>query len=246
MRILSVVGARPQFIKAAPISSILRKEHDEFLVHTGQHYDQNMSDIFFQELGIPKPNTNLGIGSGTHVEQVGGMMGLLEECIKDYKPDIVLVYGDTNSTIAAALTASYLDFPLAHIEAGLRSFNRKMPEEINRIVADHLSTLLFCPTETAVTNLHKEGVVQGVYLVGDVMFDAILKNITIARENSKIHENLGLSPNRPYIVLTIHRPDNADSVERMMAIISGLNQTNLPIVFSDPPKNTEDPRSDRY
>src|SRR2546421_9494754 len=173
MRVLTVVGARPQFIKAAPVSRLLREHHDEFLLHTGQHYDEAMSDLFFRQLNIPAPDRNLDVGSGPHGAQTAAMLSGIEAVALDFKPDWVLVYGDTNSTLAGALAASKLNLPVAHVEAGLRSFNRSMPEEINRLVADHLSELLLCPSDTAVRNLAAEGITQNAHLVGDVMLDVL-------------------------------------------------------------------------
>ncbi len=183
MKIVDVVGARPQFIKLAPILRVIEKhnrenpEHpiQEVLVHTGQHYDYEMSQVFFDELGLKAPDYHLGVGSGTHAHQTGEMLKRIEEVLLKEKPDLVMVYGDTNSTLAGALAAAKLHIPVAHVEAGLRSFNRRMPEEINRVLTDHLSDLLFCPTETAVENLRREGITQGVHWVGDVMYDAVLQ-----------------------------------------------------------------------
>ena len=183
MKVITVVGARPQFIKAAVVSEALKGVCEEKIVHTGQHYDANMSDVFFEELGIPKPVYNLGVGSGTHGHQTGEMLMKIEDVLLAEKPDVLLVYGDTNSTIAGALAASKLHIPVAHVEAGLRSYNMRMPEEQNRVLTDHISHWLFCPTQTAVDNLKKEGIVQGVQLTGDVMLDSVLHFLEVARRN---------------------------------------------------------------
>ena len=172
MKIVTIVGARPQFIKAAAVSRVIRREHQEILVHTGQHYDKNMSDIFFEELHIPHPDINLGVGSGTHAKQTAEMMVGIEDILIKEEPDYLMVYGDTNSTLAGALAASKLNIPVIHVEAGLRSYNRRMPEEQNRVLTDHVSTFLLCPTDSAVENLKKEGIEWGVYNIGDVMCDA--------------------------------------------------------------------------
>ncbi len=209
MKVLSIVGARPQFIKAAPVGKALRAAgHTEVLVHTGQHYDDEMSAVFFRELDIPEPDYNLGVGSGPHGWQTGQMLIHLEEVLLAEKPDWVLVYGDTNSTLAGALAAVKLHIPLAHVEAGLRSFNREMPEEHNRVLTDHCSDLLFCPTQTAVNNLAKEGIAQGVHLVGDTMYDAVLQFAETARQRSTILQDLGLKP-KGYLLATIHLMEGA-------------------------------------
>ncbi len=235
MRLISIVGARPQFIKCAPLSRELRKEHEEILVHTGQHYDYGLSDIFFEELNIPKPDYNLGIGSGNHGEQTGNMLIEIEKVLLKEKPHLVLVYGDTNSTFAGALAAAKLHIRVAHVEAGLRSFDRTMPEEINRVLTDHVSDLLFCPTQTAVDNLANEGISKGVHLVGDVMVDALEYNKKIAEEKSRIIEELGLEKGK-YLVITVHRPSNTDSRENMSNIIDALAEIGETAVFPVHPR----------
>ncbi len=235
MKIVSIVGARPQFIKCAPVSRELRKEHDEVLVHTGQHYDYGMSEVFFEELAIPKPDYNLGIGSGAHGHQTGAMLGAIEDVLEKEKPDVVLVYGDTNSTLAGALAAAKLHIPVAHVEAGLRSFDRRMPEEVNRVLTDHCSDMLFCPTETAVRNLAAEGVTEGVFLVGDVMCDAMEYNRAVAEERSRILEAVGVEPGN-YLVVTVHRPSNTDDRDNMAAIIGALGEAGMPVVFPVHPR----------
>ncbi len=234
MRIVSVVGARPQFIKAAQVSREIRKKHEETIVHTGQHYDPPMSAQFFEELKIPKPDFNLGVGSGTHGEQTGQMVIGIEKILMDEKPDIVLVYGDTNSTLAGGLAAVKVQLPVAHVEAGLRSYNSKMPEEINRVLVDRISKLLFCPTTTSVKNLKKEGITKGVHLVGDVMYDAALHNKTLAQK-STILEKLGLKE-KSYLLTTIHRPSNTDSKENLEAIVDALISCNEEVVFPAHPR----------
>lgn len=235
MKILSIVGARPQFIKCAPLSRAIRKEHTEILVHTGQHYDPEMSEIFFKELNIPEPDYNLGIGSGSHAEQTGEMLIEIEKILLYKKPDIVLVYGDTNSTLAGALAASKLHIKVVHVEAGLRSFDRDMPEEINRVLTDHISDLLFCPTETAVLNLKDEGITTGVYNVGDVMLDALEYNIKIAEKKATILDDLDLSP-KEYLVATIHRASNTDRSKNLSSIVNAFCDVDIPIVFPVHPR----------
>jgi UDP-GlcNAc3NAcA epimerase len=228
MKIITVVGARPQFIKAAAVSAKLRKKNEEILIHTGQHYDNNMSEIFFEELSIPKPDYNLEVGSGGHGTQTGFMLIKLEEIYLKEKPDIVLVYGDTNSTLAGALCASKLLIPVAHVEAGLRSFNMNMPEEQNRILTDHISKILFPPTETAAANLRKEGIEKGVHNVGDVMFDAILHFKTLAEKKDIIKS---LNINYDYILTTIHRAENTNDINRLKNIIEALNESGKKIIL---------------
>lgn len=236
MHVFSVVGARPQFIKAAPLSAALRRHHSEFLVHTGQHYDENMSEVFFRQLGIAAPDVNLGVGSGGHAAQTAGMMIPLERLMQDQKPDWVLVYGDTNSTLAAAMAASKVHLPVAHVEAGLRSYNRAMPEEINRLLTDHLASLLFCPTQVAVDNLAREGIQAGVSITGDIMVDAVLRNVEAARRESNIQQQLGIEPGQAYLVATIHRPANTDSPAALGEIMAALNAAPMPVIFPIHPR----------
>jgi UDP-GlcNAc3NAcA epimerase len=232
VRIVSVVGARPQFIKAATVSRALAAHNEthagpaveEKLVHTGQHYDDNMSEVFFTELEIPRPAYNLGIGSGSHGEQTGRMLEHIEQVLLSDKPDLVLVYGDTNSTLAGALAAAKLHIPVAHVEAGLRSFVRTMPEEINRVLTDHVSDLLFCPTPTAVTNLGQEGIDKGVHYVGDVMYDSTLfysRKVTPLEE--PMLRRLGIAPKSFYLA-TVHRAENTDNRERLTAIFTAFEE----------------------
>lgn len=236
MKFLTVVGARPQFIKASPVTKILRESgHQEILVHTGQHYDYNMSDIFFDELGIPQPDFNLNIGSGSHAYQTAQMLVKLETLIDEHQPDWVVVYGDTNSTLAGAIASVKLHISLAHIEAGLRSFNRKMPEEHNRVLTDHCADALFCPTQTAVELLAKEGITKNVFLVGDTMYDAVLQSLTLANQRSSILEKLCIEP-QDYFLITIHRPYNTDVPENMEAIFTALAELDETIVFPVHPR----------
>ena len=224
---MTVVGARPQFIKAAAVSRAIAADPSrrlqEVIVHTGQHFDDNMSQVFFDELDIPKPDYNLGVSGGNHGAMTGRMLEQIEGVLIDETPDWVLVYGDTNSTLAGALAAVKLHIPVAHVEAGLRSFNRRMPEEINRIVADRVSSLLFCPTDAAVTNLRNEGVVEGVHRCGDVMFDVSLFYRDRARERSRALSTLGLEGRR-FALVTCHRAENTDDAVRLRAILTALQQ----------------------
>ena len=240
--IATVVGARPQFIKAAAVSRAVARHNvsgpevkiSERIVHTGQHYDENMSKVFFEELRVPEPDYNLGVGSGTHAEQTGQMLRLLEKTLIKEKPDLVLIYGDTNSTLAGALAAAKLQIPVAHVEAGLRSFNRSMPEEINRILADRISSLLFCPTDTAVKNLADEGMTQGVYQVGDVMYDCALYYRQKAHKiEAEILEKLGIRQ-KSYFLTTIHRAGNTDDTARLKGIfraLSEISSTGSPVIL---------------
>ena len=224
-KVLTVVGARPQFIKAAPVSKALRESggFHEIMVHTGQHYDSNMSQTFFDELDIGLPIHNLEVASGSHGYQTGEMLKRLEPIVNDEKPDLVLVYGDTNSTLAAALTASKLCVPIAHIEAGLRSFNRRMPEEVNRVLTDHVATLLFCPTVSAVRNLEREGITANVWNTGDVMYDVALQFSEKSKKKSTILAELGLRK-KEYILATIHRAENTDRREYLTNIFQALEE----------------------
>ncbi len=222
MKVISIIGARPQFIKAALISRKLRKNGiNEILVHTGQHYDFNMSDIFFKELSLPRPDYNLGVGSGTHGKQTGKMLIEVEKVLFKEKPDLVLVYGDTNTTLAGALASVKLHIPLAHIEAGLRSYNKNMPEEVNRVLTDHCSDILFAPTDKTVENLKKEGITKGVYKVGDVMFDLALE-VKRKVSKKKILSKYNLRP-KEFILVTIHRAENTDIKENLENIWNALN-----------------------
>jgi UDP-N-acetylglucosamine 2-epimerase len=236
MKIVSVVGARPQFIKSAPVSiAITQAGHHEFLLHTGQHYDYGMSEIFFEELGIKAPSLNLGVGSGTHAQQTGQMLIGIEAVLLSQKPDVVLVYGDTNSTLAGALAAVKLQIKLAHIEAGLRSYNRQMPEEHNRVLTDHCSDLLFCPTRTALENLAREGITNGVHLVGDTMYDAVSKYGDLARTRSKILQQLDVKTGC-YLLATIHRPYNTDDADVLRTYFSAFGQVDERIIFPIHPR----------
>ncbi len=230
MKVLTVAGARPQFIKAAAVSRVLRQAHTEVLVHTGQHYDREMSELFFEEFGMPRPDHSLGIGSGSHGWQTGHMLIRLEEVLLAEQPDWVLVYGDTNSTLAGALAAAKLGMRVAHVEAGLRSFNRTMPEEHNRVLTDHCSDLLFCPTRSAAEQLAREGIDRGVHVVGDVMFDAARQFAAAARERSTILQTLGLAP-RSYALATLHRPYNTDEPARLREVLGALGRLPLPVVL---------------
>ena len=225
IRVLSVVGARPQFVKAAAVSRAFTQVAmmQEVMVHTGQHFDHGMSDVFFEELEIPKPHHRLDIHGGTHGEMTGRMLPALESIMALEKPDMVVVYGDTNSTLAGALAAAKLHLPIAHVEAGLRSFNRKMPEEVNRVLTDHVSALLFCPTSAAVKNLHEEGIKEGVLHVGDVMYDATLHARRRSRATSKILSSHRLRAGA-YAVATVHRAENTDDEQTLAQVVAFLSE----------------------
>lgn len=236
MKIVTIVGARPQFIKIAAVSRKLRKWHQEILVHTGQHYDYEMSGAFFDGLDLPHPDVNLETGSGSHAVQTAAMLTGIENVLLAERADCVLVYGDTNSTLAGALAASKLSIPVVHVESGLRSFNRRMPEEINRVVADHLSDLLLCPSETAVCNLAMEGITDGVHLVGDVMLDALnwARQRGIGAENP-CFMRYGLKKKK-YLVATLHRSENTDDRVQFQRILETFNSLNEPVVFPVHPR----------
>jgi UDP-N-acetylglucosamine 2-epimerase len=236
MRIVTVLGARPQFIKAAPVRAALAQAgHEEILVHTGQHYDDSMSDVFFREMQIAAPAVNLDVGSGSHGAQTGIMLQRIEAVLLEQKPDLTLVYGDTNSTLAGALAACKLRIPVAHVEAGLRSWNRAMPEEHNRVLTDHCSDILFCPTPTAVDNLRAEGIRDGVHQVGDTMLDAVNTYAEVAKTRSQILKSLGLAE-KTFFLATIHRPYNTDAPETLGAILAAFATLPLPVVLPMHPR----------
>lgn len=230
MKVVTVLGARPQFIKAAPLSRCLRKRHEEILVHTGQHYDENLSGRFFQELGIPEPDVNLGVGSARHGAQTGAMLEGIEAVIEARGPDAVLVYGDTNSTLAGALAAAKCRVPVAHVEAGLRSFNRSMPEEINRVVADHLAYWLFAPSESARRQLAAEGITRGVHVVGDIMLDSLRLLPGLEEDPGARLAGMGLEAGR-YFLCTLHRAENTDERGRLAGILEALGRIPGPVVL---------------
>ena len=249
MKLVTVVGARPQFIKAAAFSRVVRQRHTEVLVHTGQHYDSAMSDVFFDELALPQPDHHLGVGSGAHGRQTAQMLERLEDVLRDEAPDAVVIYGDTNSTLAGALAAAKLGLPLAHVEAGLRSHVRSMPEEVNRIVADSVATHLFAPTQTAVDNLLREGhqlapdVGSGrpeagsgvVFQTGDIMFDALLMHAPGVGRTSRVLRELALRPGG-YALATVHRAANTDDPARLEAIVESLAMLREPVIFPMHPR----------
>src|SRR4051795_6881629 len=230
MRIATVIGNRPQFVKAAAVSLPLRERHEEVLIHTGQHYDDELSRIFFDELAIPAPDRQLGIHDGTNTAQTARMLAALEPELAGIAPDMVLVYGDTNSTLAGALAAAQRRVPVAHVEAGMRSFDRSMPEELNRVLTDHASDLLLCSTETAVANLEREGVAGEVQLVGDAMADVTLAFAPVAERRSRALEEYGLAPDG-YVLVTAHRAGNVDDPARLLKLVELLEALPLPAVF---------------
>ena len=244
MKIVTVFGARPQVIKAAPLSRLIERSSrvKEVIVHTGQHYDAIMSDVFFAELGVPEPHHNLQVGSGSHGKQTGAMLQGVEAVLVSETPDVVVVYGDTNSTLAGALAGAKLNIPIAHIEAGLRSFNRRMPEEVNRVLTDHVSSFLFCPNQEAVSNLAMEGINGGVHNVGDVMYDCHLLFKEIASKRSTIQSQLGLAGSKDgedYCLATVHRAENTDCPSRLQGILEALKAIGMRIVLPLHPRTRQ-------
>jgi len=239
LKVVTVVGARPQFIKAAAVTPRLRRVADEVLVHTGQHYDAGLSQVFFDELSLPAPDVWLAVGSASHGVQTGRMLEALDPVLERERPDWVLVYGDTNSTLAGALAAAKWGMPVAHVEAGLRSYNRAMPEEINRVLTDHLASRLYCPAPFAARNLAREGITRGVVVSGDVMDDAVRE---VPRDPDLL-PRLGLSPHR-YCLVTVHRQENADSPKRLADILHGLSMLDGPVVWPLHPRTRD--RLDRF
>lgn len=231
MKIATVVGARPQFIKAATVSRVIKNRNNiqEIIIHTGQHYDNNMSDIFFKELDIPVPGINLGVGSSSHGKQTAEMLSGIESVLLSEKPDWLLVYGDTNSTVAGSLAAAKLNIPIAHVEAGLRSFNRRMPEEINRIATDHISTCLFAPTQNAMHLLKNEGLADRSVFSGDVMYDSILHYKEIARKKCKLENIAEVEPGK-YFLATVHRQENTDVLSNLQSIFLAFSELDMPVI----------------
>lgn len=235
MRILTVVGNRPQFIKAAAVSGPLRKAHEEVLVHTGQHHDDNLSRVFFAELGLASPDRQLHIAGGSNTSQTSRMLAEIEPLLKEVRPDCVLVYGDTNSTLAGALAAAQAHIPVVHVEAGMRSFDRSMPEELNRVLSDHVSSLLLCPSKTAADNLAKESVHGEVVVVGDVMVDVALRWQPAARTEARVPRFYGVEPGS-YLLLSAHRAGNVDVPERLRALVDLIASLPYPVVFPVHPR----------
>ncbi len=238
MKCVTVLGARPQFVKAAPVSAaMIEAGTDEILVHTGQHFDYEMSQVFFDELNIPEPKYNLAISGGSHGRMTGRMLEAVEAVIEKERPDCILVYGDTNSTLSGSLAAAKLHVPVAHMEAGIRSYNKNMPEEINRILTDHVSSLLLCPSDTAVVNLQKEGINDGVMMVGDVMADAaMLANRIVKDDPDYLPKIEGFDWDQGYDLLTLHRAENTDKKSRIESIFEALNNIENPLIFPIHPR----------
>jgi UDP-N-acetylglucosamine 2-epimerase (non-hydrolysing)/UDP-GlcNAc3NAcA epimerase len=237
LKVLTVVGNRPQFVKAAAVSGPLRRRHDEQLVHTGQHYDAQLSEVFFEELGLPRPDLQLSLGTGSNTAQTARMLAALEPVISESAPDVVLVYGDTNSTLAGALAAAQQDVPVAHVEAGMRSFDRRMPEEVNRVLTDHLAELLLCTSQVPVDNLRREGVAGRVELVGDVMVDVADMFREPARARVSVLEEIGVAPGE-YVLATAHRKANVDDPVRLALLVDVLLSLSVdgPVVFPVHPR----------
>ena len=230
MKIVSIVGARPQFIKYGPLGKKLKENFDEILIHTGQHYDEKMSDLLFRDLSIPKPEINLGIGSHSHGRQTALMLEGIEKVLLERNPDVVIVFGDTNSTIAGSLAASKLHIKVAHVEAGLRSFNKFMPEEINRILTDHCSDFLLCPTDNAIKNLKDENITKGVFFTGDIMLEAYNQNLNIAEKKAGILEELNLGEEE-FFLATIHRAENTDDLKNLNNILDAFKEIKKKIIL---------------
>jgi UDP-N-acetylglucosamine 2-epimerase (non-hydrolysing) len=237
MHVLTVVGARPQFVKAFPVSRALRKRHEETLVHTGQHYDELLSDVFFEELALPTPDYHLEVGSAPHARQQALMMRRLDHVVATEEPDAVVVYGDTNSTLAGALVAAKRGPSVVHVEAGLRSDNWQMPEEVNRVLTDHCSDVRCAPSERAVERLREEGITEGVFLTGDVMYDAVIAVCDRARETSTVLDDLGVAPGE-FVLATVHRAANTDDPDRLLEIVDGLRAAAKPVVLPAHPRTT--------
>jgi len=247
MKICTIVGARPQFIKAGPLSRVLQREHEEIIIHTGQHYDSNMSSVFFDELNIPKPKYNLGISGGTHAQMTGKMLSAIEEALLAEQPDMVVVFGDTNSTLAGALAAVKLQIPIAHIEAGCRVHDLRNPEEVNRVLVDRISSLLLCATQSAVTSLENENLRTGLHFTGDLMYDAALYYGDKANEMEN-HRIVGFNDNLvnlppQYYLLTCHRQENTETDAALFQILSAMNELDKPTIYPVHPRNRE--RADR-
>lgn len=237
LRVLSVVGTRPQFVKLCPVHhALLSAGFDHVVVHTGQHHDERLSGAFYRELGLPEPDDHLGVGSASHGAQTGAMLAACESSIARLAPDAVVNYGDTNSTIAGALAAAKLDLPTVHVEAGVRSFDRSMPEEINRLAVDHISTLCLAPTQTAMDNLAAEGLADRSRLVGDVMIDVLLQTASTVGDRDL---PAGIDPSRPFVLVTLHRPENTDDPVRLAALVDALAQFDVPVLLPAHPRLTD-------